>query len=143
MVDWKQYQWTLIYACMENLNVIQLMGGHCGGQFAEDNTAWWHASIEFLYRNVKSGLLEIDTCPESLSIKDIYHLCKHYLSNGADQNDLSLYIYFIGTDKLINLISKHSMMDWSKINDDINMSFIKELQDVYKSAGVANIQLDI
>lgn len=137
MMDlYTQYQSKLIYACLENFNVIDVMGGYAGGQFAKDNHLWWRASVEFLYRNLKSGLLEIDTSPEEFCFKGIDSLCRHYMETGPNLNDTSIYIYFCASEVLKRLVSKHTMMNWSYVNGPLNQNFIEDVKRIYSNAHV-------
>lgn len=131
-----QYQSKLIYSCLENFNVIDVMGAYAGGQFSENNHAWWVASVEFLYRNLKSGLLEIDTCPQGFFFEDVDSLCRHYIEVGPNQNDTSVYIYFCASEFLKELVLKHALMDWSYVNGQLNQDFIEDIKYIYSKAHV-------
>ncbi|RUO31144.1 hypothetical protein [Aliidiomarina soli] len=131
-----QYQSTLIYSCLENFNVVDAMGGYAGGQYAKDNSLWWAASVEFLYRNLKSGLLEVDTCPDGLSYEGPENLCRHYMNLGPSQNDRSMYIYFVASKALMQLVSKYSMMDWKCVNTRLNRAFFEVVLHIYAEGDV-------
>lgn len=131
-----QYQSKLIYSCLENFNVFDVMGAYAGGQFSVDNLVWWRASVDFLYRNIKSGLLEVDTCPDGLLVDDIDSLCRHYMEVGPDQKDMFGYVYFCASELLKELVLKHELMGWDYVNAGPNQNFIEDIKYIYSKANV-------
>jgi|GEM_PF-6558269 len=130
------YQSKLIYSCLENFNVMDVMGGYAGGQYAKDDKLWWATSIDFLYRNLKSGLIEVDTSPGDFCYESIGNLCRYYMDAGPNQNDLAAYIYFCASDVLDGLVSKYAMKDWQYVNSRVNRDFMSEVEKIYVRSDV-------
>lgn len=130
------YQSKLIYSCLENFNVVDVIGGYAGGQYAKDNKLWWATSIDFLYRNLKSGLIEVDSCPGDFHYENIDTLCRYYMEIGPNQSDLATSIYFCASDVLDGLVSKYVMKDWQHVNSRVNQDFMNEVEKIYARSDV-------
>lgn len=131
-----QYQSKLIYACLDDFSGISVMGGYGGGQDSATPNIWWQASVDFLYRNLRCGLIEANPVHKDFPINDPLALCQLFAAVKPADSTFWFYVQFDGTPLLASIVENHALMDWACVHQPLNRAFIEEVEEIYISNGV-------
>jgi len=127
------YQQQLIYASLDDFNPNSALPYLHGGQFSENSAEWREAVIDFLCTNLECGLLEL-VHYSSFKGKDGADWLRNVLNNGYEDKGMDAEIlwnalYFTGSERLVAVVSKFGMHDWTQLKSALNHELIAELTE--------------
>ena len=135
------YQQALIYACLDDFTGSSALSGVLGGQHGPHIGAWKQASIDFIYRNLITNLIEVSPYQKSHRGIEPKNLCEMLAKDELNSNltgvsTLWVGVYFDGTLALEALVRKHKMLEWEFLNAPIKHEFLGEIFDLYRKSGI-------
>lgn len=138
---WLAYQRKLIFAGLDDFSGSGTLGDYVGGQSGSNGELWWQEAVDFLYRNLISGLIEPNTVVHELPLDDPFVLCEIYAImnpniNFPDGFPIWHLPYYIGTNKLSKLLRQHNAFGWEHFNDSLNIGLVDSLDVIYTDSNV-------
>lgn len=118
------------------------MHGLYGGQDGARGNEWAQATVNFIYRNLKTELIEVVPQQHQFRKMSPSELCEKLIQSspiegGLGKNDDTWEtLFFLGTPALELLVSKHQLLDWKYFRSPIHSEFIAELSSLYEQYGV-------
>lgn len=135
----QDYQKALIYAGLDDFTPNAVLSSTFGGVYGNQVEQWKSVVIDFIYRNMTCGLLEVS--PVQTKCKDATPQDVRTLLSSVDLDDIATSViwvatYFDGTKKLDELLSSFCLKDWIHLNDSPNLLFQNTLLEIYQENGV-------
>ena len=135
------YQRQLVYACLDDFCGIGTLSSYEQGAFGSNSKVWCQAAIDFLYRNLVTGLIESNTVVPELPLLDPLALCNIYATTNpndqfADCFPIWQIPYYIGTNKLSKLLQSCNAFGWEHFNDSLNIGLVDSLDVIYTDSNV-------
>ncbi|MEX3972022.1 hypothetical protein [Paraburkholderia caribensis] len=133
------YQRQLIVASLDDFTPNATLSHVHGGQYGPNVQLWKNSVVNFLWINVRCGLLE-GTHRKDISERKDSDFLKEILINGdptigLDAEILWNALYFNSTEKLDEMLDKFQLRDWGALGFETNQLFISELKVLYGSVG--------
>ena len=136
------YQAALIWACLDDFTASSALANLYGGQDGPNKSAWKQATIDFIYRNLVSKLIEINPRQGAYRAIDPQELVGMLESEDPDADAeiqpsiVWIALYFDGTALLESIVRKHGMLDWQFLGAPINGTFLADVCEMYRQHGV-------
>lgn len=136
------YQSALIYACLDDFTPSSALHNLHGGMYGGDVARWKEETLEFLYRNLATNLIEVSPIQSVYREMSYDDLCRNlnlerpYSVHTKTVSTLWVSIYFSGTSKLENIVAQHGLLDWKFFRGPNNQAFLEDVLDIYREHGV-------
>lgn len=144
------YQKILICASLDSINGFNILDEKNYEELSPP--ARWkerYFVADFIYRNLQSELIKKVTYGEitagdesSLSIAERF-LVTPFDNNSEDSLVLWNAVNFEGTNKLMEILGKYGLLDWSAIDSNVDEKFINELSSLYHDYGLGDFEFCI
>lgn len=130
------FQRSLVFAALEDFSTVDVLGNIRGGQFGECPSAWEKQATEFIYLNLKAGLIQIknayDIVPPDITAEGLRNLLAS--TNPEVNVILWMGLQFTATDALVRLVDGAGLLGWGAINSELNTEFIQGIDLIYLGA---------
>lgn len=131
------YQQQLVFAGLDDFTGVGVLGAYMGGQYGGTSSLWRQAAVDFLYRNLVSGLITVapsSVLPQINTNEGLIRLFADNIPNGIGGTTVSCwdYIFFDGTPNLDKILEEHNIHNWSQFHAPFNAIFMGEIENLYQ-----------
>jgi hypothetical protein len=133
------YQATLVYLGIEDdICGLNVFATYQGGLQGANYPVWWQAVVDFLYRNLQSGLIDLAPNSENKAKISIDEVCRDFAEKNPKKNNdlLWLGVRFQSTPKLLAILDKHALDSWSDVDEVANKLFLLDIKNIYSESDV-------
>lgn len=144
------YQKILIQASLDSINGFNILKEKDYDNIPHPVRWREHYFVaDFIFRNMQAELIERAVCDNLFNNSECnLNIAESFLVTPFDnnsENSLVLWnaVNFQGTNKLMEILGKYGLLDWSAIDSNVDEKFINELSSLYHDYGLGDFEFCI
>ena len=141
------YQKILIQASLDSINGFNILKAKDYEDLSPPVRWREHYFVaDFIFRNMQAELIERVECDNLFDGGECdLSIAESFLVTPFDNNsETSLVLWnavnFQGTNKLMEMLKKYGLLEWSVININVDEKFINELSGIYHDCGLGDFE---